>query len=242
MIDHNIGQINEHLNSESLVTESEEMYLITIARLLEEGAAAPIPVSSLAAELAIQPISANQMVHKLAEEGLVAYEPYKGVELTGEGSRIASVVLRHRRLWEVFLVEHLGVSPGQADALACRFEHITPKMVIEQLDAFLGRPGYSPQGLAIPPAGAQKMHDNIQALAEVPIGQEREVIRVEGDGATRAFLESAGLRPGIKVNPLAVSEDGAMLLNCGPGRINLAAEVVQSIVVEGRRDRESNQS
>ena len=109
MSDHNI----------KAMSESEEMYLITIARLFEGGVEDPVSVSRIAGELSIQPVSANQMVHKLVEEGLVEYFPYKGVSLTPKGQAAAQQVLRGRRLWEVFLVNHLELSPGEADAMAC---------------------------------------------------------------------------------------------------------------------------
>ncbi len=102
------------------ISESEEMYLIAIARLAEQGVQEPIPISLLAKELSIQPVSANQMVHKLADAGLLDYLPYKGVRLTASGWKVARHVLRHRRLWEVFLVEHLEIALDEADALACR--------------------------------------------------------------------------------------------------------------------------
>ena len=54
MPDHNLAEMSE----------SEEMYLITIARLIEQGVEAPVPIPLLAGELSIQPVSANQMVHK----------------------------------------------------------------------------------------------------------------------------------------------------------------------------------
>ena len=45
------------------------------------------------------------MVKKLDGEGLVRHVPYKGVELTDEGERVALEVLRHHRLLETYLAE-----------------------------------------------------------------------------------------------------------------------------------------
>ena len=230
MIDHNISDISE----------SEEMYLITIARLVEGGLEAPIPISRLAAELSIQPVSANQMVHKLAEEELVAYRPYKGAELTEQGQAIAQQVLRRRRLWEVFLVEHLGVPAGEADSLACRFEHITPKMVINELADFLGDPALNPQGLPIPRVNHETRSPAVQSLVDVPIGQERLVRRLDVDAPTRAFLKEAGVQPGAVVCPLAVSSCGAMLLQSDKGRLHLAGELLDSVMVSLQPDPPKN--
>ncbi|MFZ0544480.1 MAG: metal-dependent transcriptional regulator, partial [Candidatus Promineifilaceae bacterium] len=133
------------------LSESEEMYLVTAVQLAEAGMREPISLTSLAQALSIQPASANEMVRKLAEAGFLNYIPYKGVNLLTNGRRLAQQVLRSRRLWELFLVRHLELPPTEADALACRLEHITPKDVAERLYLFLERPSVSSQGLPIPP-------------------------------------------------------------------------------------------
>ena len=56
------------------MSENEEMYLIKIARSNEAGID-PAPLSILAQELNLQPVSANQMIKKLEEAGKVSYTP-----------------------------------------------------------------------------------------------------------------------------------------------------------------------
>ena len=125
-------------------TPSEEMYLITVAVAEEEGTPAPLPLADLAQSLGISPISANQMVRRLEERGLVEYHPYHGVALTPAGRRVARRVLRGRRLWASFLAGHLGFSPEEADALACSLEHVTPPEAADRLARFLGDPAADP--------------------------------------------------------------------------------------------------
>lgn len=117
---------------------SVEMYLITVARHEEEGREGPLPLAALAEVLSISPVSANQMVRRLAERGLLEYHPYQGVLLTGVGRAAAHRVLRGRRLWTDFLTGHLGFGEEEADALACDFEHLTPPQLADRLEAFLG--------------------------------------------------------------------------------------------------------
>src|SRR4030042_2070249 len=78
---------------------SEEMYLITVAVAEEEGRTGPLPLADLAESLGISPVSANQMVRRLEERGLLEYHPYHGASLTPPGRREARRVLRGRRLW-----------------------------------------------------------------------------------------------------------------------------------------------
>jgi DtxR family Mn-dependent transcriptional regulator len=221
MPDHNLVEISE----------SEEMYLISIARLVEQGVNEPVPIPLLAGELSIQPVSANQMVHKLAEEALVDYLPYKGVQLTAAGQEIAAKVLRDRRLWEVFLVEHLDLPPSDADALACRLEHITAEGVTSRLARYLGQPAVSPQGLPIPELGDQASFPAPRALSDLSVGERGEILRLEGDQATQTFLVKEGLRPGVTVKSLAIGSEGAMLLDIDGKRLNLAKEIVDNILI-----------
>ncbi len=222
MLDHNLAEMSE----------SEEMYLISIARLVEQGVKEPVPITLLAGELSIQPVSANQMVHKLAEEELVDYLPYKGVQLTPKGQEIALKVLRDRRLWEVFLVEHLELPPSEADALACRLEHITAEGITGRLAKYLGQPLVSPQGLPIPELEGEAIVPALRPLTDLTVGERGEVMRLEGDQATQAFLVTEGLRPGVAVKPLAIGGGGSMLLEIGDKRLNLAKEVADKILID----------
>ena len=221
MLDHNTIE----------TSESEEMYLITIARLVERGVPEPVSISHLAAELSIQPVSANQMVHKLAEEGLVEYLPYKGVKLTARGRSAAQQVLRDRRLWEVFLVEYLELPPSEADALACRLEHITVEGVTGRLAKFLGYPSVSPQGFPIPDAASEERQPSYGSLADLAVGEVAEVIRISGEAPLRKFLESEGLKPGTEVSLLAKGTGQALLFMVGENQLQVTRSVAEKVKI-----------
>ena len=213
-------------------SESEEMYLITIAMAVEDGAEGPVPVPQLAEALQVSRVSANEMVKKLAGRGLVDYIPYKGAVLSETGERIARTILRRRRLWSVFLSDRLGLSPQTADQVACEFEHITPADVAGRLSEFLGDPRVSPQGKPIPlPAEPVARRDPTVALSEVQVGTTAEVVHVSGDVADRSFLGDQGIRPGAEVTVLAVGEGGGCLVVSPKGRVHLAREIAQLVDV-----------
>lgn len=213
------------------MSESEQMYLLTVAMLVEDGAPLPIPLAQLAQSLAIQPVSANQMVRKLADAGLLTYVPYRGVELTDEGMAAATLVLRYRRLWEVFLVERLEMAPDEADALACRMEHLTAAEVADRLDRFLGFPRYSPQGKPIPGPGKPAALSAGVALAQIAPGRRARVVAVVAAPAARAFLADEGLRSGAELRLLALGTAGAALVDVGGRELRLARELVEGIRV-----------
>ncbi|NWG19902.1 MAG: metal-dependent transcriptional regulator [Chloroflexi bacterium] len=215
----------------STMSESEQMYLLTLAMLAEDGMVPPIPLAALAHARAIQPVSVNQMVRKLADAGLVSYLPYKGVELTRDGKMIATRVLRYRRLWEVFLVEKLGMLPAEADTLACRLEHLTSDDVADRLAQFLGDPQVSPQGKPIP------RHEDAPdaaawiTLSDAPFGRALQVMRVDTDPPAQAFLAAAGIRPGGMARVQATGVDGELLLDVAGRRVRLAPELAVQVLV-----------
>ena len=130
------------------MSESTEMYLLRIALLRESGR--PVSVGRLAAALGISPVSANQMCHRLAAQGLVEYRPYRGLTLSAAGEERAGRLLHRRRLWETFLVERLGLAAAAAEAAACQLEHATTDDLAERLAAFLGQAEPAPCAPPIP--------------------------------------------------------------------------------------------
>jgi DtxR family Mn-dependent transcriptional regulator len=215
------------------MSESEEMYLVSIARLIEEGVERPVPLSQLADEMDIAPVSANQMIRKLEEAGLVSYIPYKGADLTPEGQQLALSVIRHRRLWEVFLVEHLKFTPAQAESLACRLEHVLPEEAAERLTSFLGHPLSNPQGKFIPPAQPGALFRPGIALSRLMVDLESQILAIETDLAARDFLASQGVLPGKRVLVLARSGGGDILVETGNDkRISVSEKLASQIWVE----------
>ncbi|MEX2144307.1 MAG: metal-dependent transcriptional regulator [Anaerolineales bacterium] len=213
------------------MTESEEMYLITLAKLAEGGVESPVPLSMLAGELAVLPVSANQMVHKLQEEGVLDYVPYKGVALRPEGLRRANRTLRRRRLWELFLVERLGLSFDEADTLACRLEHLGSDAVAEQLAGFLGGPEVSSRGLPIPPA--EEMQNIAEPLSQKTAGHLYEITQI-AEGSLRSFLTAQGISEGSQLHLLASSNRGDVLVEVKGKRLDLAAEAAGDLIVKDK--------
>lgn len=221
--------------AELKMSESEEMYLITIAKLGERGVEGPVPVAMLAEELAVLPVSANQMIHKLENDGAVEYVPYKGVSLQPEGRRLAERTLRKRRLWELFLVERLGLAFEEADRLACRMEHISSGEVTEQLAEYLGHPQYSSQGAPIPAAerhGSGEEQAPGRPLSEAEPGREYRVVQIT-DATLKDYLGMQSVTEGGRVSLLATSSQGLVMLAVGETYLNVVSEMAEQIRVTG---------
>jgi DtxR family Mn-dependent transcriptional regulator len=217
---------HHNLNKETM-SESIEMYLLRIVLLQKEGL--PVPIPTLAEELSISSVSANEMCRKLMNKGLVDYEPYKGVTLTTEGTALAERVLRCRRLWEVFFVEKLGVEPEIAEEMACRFEHVTPEDLAGRLATFLENPLLSPQNEPIPYGHSTPIERPVWSLTTLTTGELGRVVNVVADQATKDFLRQQGLSPGIVVAVLAVGADGTVLLNISGQHLSLSPIIAAGI-------------
>src|SRR5260370_33299685 len=92
------------------LTESIQHYLREVYKLGQ--ADARVSVTALARAQHVSPASASAMVKKLAALGLAEHAPYRGIELTPAGERVALGVIRHHRLLELYLAETLGGAVG----------------------------------------------------------------------------------------------------------------------------------
>lgn len=211
------------------MSESMEMYLLRVALLQKDER--PVPVPLLAQELSISPVSANEMCRKLAEKGLIEYEPYKGVILTIQGERLARRILRYRWLWELFFVEKLRLEPKEAEAIACRFEHVTPEALAEPLASFLGNPTLSPQNEPIPPSSLVATKQPARPLATLIVGERGQIAGVRADEISKAFLRRQGVTPGVVIEVLGVAADGSLLLETSDQRLCLARTLASKVEI-----------
>jgi manganese/zinc/iron transport system permease protein len=73
-----------------------------------------------------------------------------GVRLTEPGRSRAADIIRSHRLWESYLVRHLGLRPDHVHGTATRLEHLTDETMQERLAAGTDRPRQDPHGREIP--------------------------------------------------------------------------------------------
>lgn len=175
---------------------------------LGEGAS-PVAVPALAERLGITSASANEMVRKLAERGLLVYEPYKGVTLTEEGRRQALSVIRRHRLWERFLADFLGMAWDQVHEEACRLEHATSAHLEQRLAEFLDAPDTCPHGHAMPSAEGTLEPGEMLAITDLEPGQSATITSVpEEDPALLRYLDTLELRPCHRLTIVGVEPFG----------------------------------
>jgi len=176
--------------------EGFENYAKAIYELQGRGEGA-VGTSAVAARLGVAPASASGMLRRLADEGLVSYEPYRGARLTGEGERVALEVIRHHRLIELFLAEVLGMPWDRVHEEAEVLEHHISEELEELIAAKLGEPARDPHGDPIPDRELAVAADETISLAELETGVDAVFERVsDSDPEMLRYLDSRGIRPG----------------------------------------------
>lgn len=180
------------------LTRSVEDYLKAIYQLSPEGR--PASTSEIANLLALSPPSVTGMVKRLSEHGLLEHIPYRGVQLTEEGRRVALRMVRRHRLIEAYLVEFLGYSWDTVHEEAERLEHAVSDTMIERMAGALGHPSVDPHGDPIPSADGSIHELACTPLVDVPVGETVEIRRVHENQPERLrYIASLGLRPGVHV-------------------------------------------
>jgi Mn-dependent DtxR family transcriptional regulator len=118
-------------------TSRLEDYLEAIYQLQQEKGY--VSTIELASRLGVKPPTVSSMVARLAKDGYVEYEPYRGMRLTDSGAKLARSVIRRHETIEEFL-SMLGVDKAVAFADAEGIEHhLQPStvLVLERLVRFL---------------------------------------------------------------------------------------------------------
>ena len=213
------------------MTESAEMYLKAMAEL---GTGNVVAVGRLAGRLGVTNVSANEMVRRLTDQGLVSHLPYKGVILTQTGQTAACSVLRRQRLWECFLYEHLKIEWAKLYELACALEHATAPEVTEALAGFLGYPKFCPRGNPIPAADGSLTPLNGILLRDVPLGQTVRVLAVNAtETNVLRYLQARGILPGRELTVIeAAPMDGSLTLKVDQRDVALGLLISEFVIVE----------
>lgn len=212
--------------------ESVEMYLKSIYELAGEENLAPI--SGLAQRLGISIVAATEMVHRLDKRGFVAHTPYKGVSLTEAGRLRALRVIRRHRLWECFLLEHLGLPWARVHDHACQLEHATCAEVTEALAVFLHAPVACPHGNPIPTVDGQMPACSDQRLCDWTPGSTGLIARIYPETTLLLdYLATHAVTPGAAITFDAVAPfNGPLLVTVGGRALALGREVAGRIYVQ----------
>ncbi|HEY3188290.1 MAG TPA: metal-dependent transcriptional regulator [Solirubrobacteraceae bacterium] len=179
-------------------SSAAEDYAKAIYALQRRGG--PVSTNALAERLGVSAASASSMVKKLDGLGLVRHEPYRGVELTPEGQRVALEVMRHHRLLELYLAERLDMPWDRVHDEADRLEHVISEELEALIAAALGDPTHDPHGDPIPTSDLTIDEGDTVTLPSMEPGMRGVFVRVsDADPAMLRYLEEQGIALGDTV-------------------------------------------
>jgi len=215
------------------LTYAEENYLKAILRLSAPPEMS-VSTNAIAAHLVTSAASVTDMLKKLSDKELITYQRYKGAWLTEQGNKVATYLIRKHRLWEVFLVQTLGMTWDEVHDIAEELEHIQSDFLIERLDAFLGFPKFDPHGDPIPNAQGKYTLRAQLPLAELQPGQAGIIIGVkESDNSFLRHLSEKGITIGKVANILTHDAyDQTVRLIIDEKEMSISGKVAQNILIK----------
>ena len=185
--------------SAAALTAPVEDYLKAIYDIQQGGEVAT--TNALAERLELAPASVSGMVRRLASQGLLEHEPYRGARLTTTGRMAALRTLRRHRILESYLATVLGVPWDDVHAEAERLEHAASDTLIDRMANALGDPLFDPHGAPIPTRDGVVDETWHATLEDWPVGTSGTVMSVsDKDPVLLRYLGDLELRPGTMVN------------------------------------------
>ena len=214
-------------------TLAEENYLKAILNI-SFNTNKKVSTNEISKELRTSPASVTDMLKKLLEKKLVKYEKYKGVELSNSGKQYAINILRKHRLWETFLVEHLGFSWSEVHEIAEELEHIKSTKLIDKLDAFLGYPKFDPHGEPIPSKEGVISNVKSTSLDQMEVGFTGHVLGVTiDDKLFLDYLTKLNIKIGTKIEIIQIIDfDKSLIVRIENIQNHISFDVAKNILIK----------
>ncbi len=221
------------------LTGPVEDYLKTIYAL-GRGTGA-VATNDIAQRLLIAPASVSGMVRRLAEQGLLSYERYRGVKLTERGRRAALRTLRRHRVIESYLSKALSYPWDRVHAEAERLEHAASDELVDRMASAIGEPEVDPHGAPIPSREGFMDETEYFPLADLGAGLGVRVVRVsDEDPQMLRYLGELEIVPGAEL--LIVSKapfGGPITLRIGMTLHSIGPALAAQVMVEPLMDMEA---
>jgi len=215
------------------MTISEENYIKVIYHL---SLVSPkgVNTNAIAGMLDTKASSVTDMLKKLSDKELVAYQKYQGVTLTENGFLSAKMIVRKHRLWEVFLVEKLNFSWDEVHEIAEELEHIKSDNLINKLDAFLDFPLFDPHGDPIPNADGEIKKINKLLLSDSKLNQEYQCVGVKDSSSEfLQYLDKQKIALGSKITVKEKeSFDDTLLVQIDSRQLTISNKIANNLYVK----------
>jgi DtxR family Mn-dependent transcriptional regulator len=221
--------------------DTTEMYLRTIYELVEEGI---VPLRARIAERLHQSgPTVSQTVARMERDGLLTVEGDRHLELTEDGERLATRVMRKHRLAERLLTDVIGLDWELVHEEACRWEHVMSETVERRLLELLDHPTESPYGNPIPglaelgeSSPLEPFMEDVEPLSKVAGSEEGRVLvrriseEMQKDESLMSAMRRVGALPDKTVT--IVATEAGVLVGSGGESAEIDPEAADHIFVK----------
>jgi DtxR family Mn-dependent transcriptional regulator len=225
------------LRSTAVPSLTVENYVKTIEQITSSQEGRPATTGQIAAALGVSPGTVTSMLKTLDAARLATHRPYEGVALSRAGRGLALRVIRRHRLIELFLLKTLDMSWDEVHDEAEHMEHAVSDLLVERIDAFLGRPDVDPHGDPIPRADAVSLAEpddaGTRSLATCQAGAGFRLARVlDQSPEFLRYLTDCGLTLGTVGSVESISADaGLMRIRLGDRGLAIAIDAARKLIV-----------
>lgn len=224
--------------------DTTEMYLKTVYELEEDGV--PPLRARIVERLDHSGPTVSQTVARMERDGLIKVAEDRSLELTDEGRRRATDVIRKHRLAERLLLDVIGIERRFVHDEACRWEHVMSDKVEKRILQMLNEPKFSPYGNAIPGLEELGIESEKNDERTVPMSlaardsgpEDRFTISrfpesIQTDVELLKLLADAGIVYGASVSVVAGQNDDVIVHADGEDdTLSLDMDVANAIVVK----------
>jgi DtxR family Mn-dependent transcriptional regulator len=178
------------------------------------------------------------MVRRLADQGLLSYERYRGVMLTESGRRAALRTIRRHRVIESYLSHALQYPWDRVHDEAERLEHAASDELVDRMAEAIGEPVVDPHGAPIPSREGLMDETEYLSLAELGAGYGARVVRVSDDDPEMLrYLGELNIVPGAEVVVLSKAPyEGPISVRVGSAKISIGPSLASQVLVEPLQD------
>ena len=200
-----------------MITVSKEDYLKAILEAESEGE--PVISATLAHWLKVSPPAVTMAVRRLKKDGFVRVQAGGQVRLTAAGRKIARRLSLRHHLIERMLSEMFGMEWYKVHDEAERLEHAVSPDFEAKLLAKLGDKKPCPHGnLSERERPASRRRRGLLLLSEAEAGRHYVVSGIyERDRRMLEFLETRGIRPGVKLELVERNYDQTLSVRTSAG-------------------------
>jgi DtxR family Mn-dependent transcriptional regulator len=192
-----------------------------------------VATNDIAQRLSLTAASVSGMVRRLADQGLLSYERYRGVTLTDSGRRAALRTIRRHRVIESYLSQALDYPWDRVHDEAERLEHAASDELVNRMATAIGEPIVDPHGAPIPSREGAMDETVHLSLAELDEGRGARVVQVSDDDPDMLrYLGDLAIVPGSEVVVLSKAPyEGPITLGVSGRRLSIGPALAAQVRV-----------